>query len=45
MPMESTLVELSAFLVFLFVPSFVLSADEETGAYDGCKGLLESAEV
>jgi len=41
----SIVVELSAFLVFLFVPAFVLSADEETGAYDGCKGLSESAEV
>lgn len=43
--MEITLAELSAFLVFLLVPAFVLLADEETGAYGGCKGLSESAEV
>lgn len=45
MAMESAVVELKAFLVFLFSFAFVLSANEETGVYHSCKGLSESAEV
>lgn len=45
MAMESAVVELKAFLVFLFSFAFVLSANEETGVYDSYKGLSESAEV
>lgn len=45
MSTENTLIELSEFLDFLFIPAFVLSPDEETGAYNSCKGLSESAAV
>lgn len=45
MAMERAVVELKAFLVFLFGFAFVLSANEETGGYHSCKGLSESAEV
>lgn len=36
---------LSRILGISWFSAFVLSADEETVAYDGCKGLSESAEV
>lgn len=43
--METAVVELKAFLVFVFSFAFVLSANEETGVYQSCRGLSESAEV
>lgn len=47
MSMESILIELSEFLDFFcsFIPAFVLSPDGETGAYNSCKVLSESAAV
>lgn len=45
MSMETAVVELKAFLVFLFSFAFVPSANEETGVYHSCRGLSESAEV